>query len=473
MNPGYDAEHDGWWQPVDDRLAVLLGATAVVGVWQGSRAVPLVLLVAVAVGAVGRRVDVAVLLVALVSVGAVLGDAAWRSVAPDALGPYRGWATVRGDPEPAGTAMRAVLEVEGERFRVLVYGARRHRLGRLHDGERVQVVGERVALGGTFRRSQQVRHIVGDLRVELLGDTATAAPLRRATNRMRDALRRGAERTMASDQAALFLGLVIGDDSRQPPALVEAFRAGGLSHLTAVSGQNVAYVLALAGLGLRRLPRWWRLAATLALIGWFVVLTRAEPSVVRAGTMAAWSAMAFALGRERTPLRTLCLAAVTLVFVDPLLVWSVGFWLSVGATAGVCVVAPALASRLAGPTWLVAPLSVTLGAQVGVLLPSVLVFQRFPVLGIPANLLAVPVAGLVMLYGIPAALVAAVLPEVLAQVVMWPSTVATRWVSVVAELAARLQPSGVAAVVVGVLELAVLVGLVVARWRDRAAPVRR
>jgi competence protein ComEC len=103
----------------------------------------------------------------------------------------------------------------------------------------------------------------------------------------------------------------------------------------------------------------------------------------------------------------------------------------------------------------------------------VLVFQRFPVLGIPANLLAVPVAGLVMLYGIPAALVAAVLPEVLAQVVMWPCTVATRWVSVVAELAARLQPSGVAAVVVGVLELAVLVGLVVARWRDRAAPVRR
>jgi competence protein ComEC len=366
-----------------------------------------------------------------------------------------------------------VLEVEGERFRVLVYGARRHRLGRLDDGERVQVVGERVALGGTFRRSQQVRHIVGDLRVELLGDTATAAPLRRATNRMRDALRRSAERTMASDQAALFLGLVIGDDSRQPPALVEAFRAGGLSHLTAVSGQNVAYVIALAGLGLRRLPRWWRLAATLALIGWFVVLTRAEPSVVRAGTMAAWSAVAFALGRERTPLRTLCLAAVTLVFVDPLLVWSVGFWLSVGATAGVCVVAPALASRLAGPTWLVAPLSVTLGAQIGVLLPSVLVFQRFPVLGIPANLLAVPVAGLVMLYGIPAALVAAVLPDVLAQVVMWPCTVATRWVSVVAELAARLQPSGVAAVVVGVLELAVLVGLVVARWRDRAAPVRR
>ena len=260
MRPGYDPEHDGWWQPVDDRLAVLLGATAVVGVWQGSSAVLPVLLLAVLVGAIGRRVDVAVLLVALVSVGAVLGDAAWRAVAPDALGPYRGWATVRGDPEPAGMAMRAVLEVEGERFRALVYGARRHRLERLRDGERVQVVGERVALGGTYRRSQQVRHIVGDLSIEFLGDTATGAPVRRASNRMREVLRGGAERTMPTDQAALFLGLVIGDDSRQPASLVAAFRAAGLSHLTAVSGQNVAYVLALAGLGLRRLPRWWRLA---------------------------------------------------------------------------------------------------------------------------------------------------------------------------------------------------------------------
>jgi competence protein ComEC len=473
MRPGYDPEHDGWWQPVDDCLAVLLGAGAVVGVWQGGRAVLPALLLALAVGAIARRVDVAVLLVTLVSAGAVLGDAAWRSVAPDALGPYRGWVTVRGDPEPAGKAMRVVLEVEGERFRALVYGARRHRLERLHDGERVQVVGERVALGGTYRRSQQVRHIVGDLRIEYLGDTATASPLRRASNRMREVLRRGAERTMAADQAALFLGLVIGDDSRQPASLVEAFRAAGLSHLTAVSGQNVAYVLALAGLVLRRLRRWWRLAATLALISWFVVLTRAEPSVVRAGAMAAWSAVAFALGRERSPLRTLCLAAVTLVFVDPLLVWSVGFWLSVGATAGVCVVAPALATWLAGPTWLVAPLSVTLGAQLGVLLPSVLVFHRLPVLGTPANLLAVPVAGFVMLYGIPAALAAAVLPEVLARVVMWPCTTATRWVSVVAELAARLQPSGVAAVAVGVLELALVGGLAVARWRGRAAPVRR
>ena len=143
---------------------------------------------------------------------------------------------------------------------------------------------------------------------------------------------------------------------------------------------------------------------TLALIAWFVVLTRAEPSVLRAGTMAAIGATAFALGRQREPLRLLAVAVVGLLLVDPLLAWSVGFWLSVGATAGVTGVGPPLAARLGRFGPLAMPVAVTLGAQVGVAIPSVVVFGRLPLVGVVANLLAVPVAGLVMLYGLPASL---------------------------------------------------------------------
>ena len=140
---------------------------------------------------------------------------------------------------------------------------------------------------------------------------------------------------------------MIGDDRDQPAALVERMRASGLAHLTAVSGQNVALVVAAASPLLRRARPLARWAATLALIGWFVVLTRAEPSVLRAGAMAALGATAFALGRQREPLRLLAVAVVGLLLVDPLLAWSVGFWLSVGATAGVTGVGPPLARRLA------------------------------------------------------------------------------------------------------------------------------
>jgi len=234
---------------------------------------------------------------------------------------------------------------------------------------------------------------------------------------------------------------VVGDDRDQPRAMVERFRASGLSHLTAVSGQNVAFVLAASGPLLRRLrplPRW---LMTLGLIAWFAALTRFEPSIVRAGAMAALSATAYLIGRERGALRMLALAVIGLVLVDPLLVWSVGFWLSVGATAGVTTVGPWLAARLARLGGLALPVATTLGAQVGVALPSVLVFGRLPLVSVPANLLAVPVAGAVMLYGLPAGLLAGLAPAV-APLVMLPARVGTRWVDAVALLAARLEPPG-------------------------------
>jgi competence protein ComEC len=178
---------------------------------------------------------------------------------------------------------------------------------------------------------------------------------------------------------------------------------------------------------------------TVALIAWFVVITRFEPSILRAGVMAALSATAFVTGRERSPVRILALAVTGLLLVDPLLAWSIGFWLSVGATAGVCTAGPWLAERLAafGPVAL--PLGITLGAQLGVAVPSLLVFGRLPLVSVVANLLAVPVAGFVMLYGLPAGLVVGVVP-VLGPVLMFPARLGTEWVDTVAMLGARLEP---------------------------------
>ena len=240
--------------------------------------------------------------------------------------------------------------------------------------------------------------------------------------------------------AALARGLIIGDDRDQPPAMIDRFRRSGLSHLTAVSGQNVALVLAAAGPLLRRARAGPRLALSLALIGWFVVLTRAEPSVLRAGAMAGLSAVGFALGREREPPRLLAVAVIGLLLVDPLLVHSVGFWLSVGATAGVTVVGPVLARRLRFLGPLAVPLGVTLGAQAGVALPSLLVFGRLPLAGTAANLAAVPVAGFVMLYGLPASLLAGAVAPVRG-IVMLPVETGVRWVDRVAAAAAGLEPA--------------------------------
>ncbi len=443
MNAAYDARAHRPRHPVGDGSVAAVAVAVVIGVWVGPIGV-VPWAVAVAVLTRPRLVGAACL--ALGVVGAWTGAHAWSSVQPHHLGPYSGWSRVVVDPTPFGTGVRTTFELQGQRFDAWTYGAARSKLAAVQAGEYVWIAGERRPLTGDARRAQ-VRHVVGRLELATVGDVRSGNGLSLAGNRVRSALQRSAERSMSPSDAALFTGLVIGDDRRQAPWMIERFRASGLSHLTAVSGQNVAYLIAAALPLLRRLRPWWRWAATVSLIGWFMSATRFEPSVLRAGAMAMLAATAFVLGRQPRPVRLVAIAVAALVLVDPMLVWSVGFWLSVGATLGVCVAGPWWVARLSGPAWLRLPLAVTLGAQIGVALPSLLVFHRLPVVSVVANLAAVPAAGFVMLYGLPAGLLAAPMPEPLARVVMAPARLGTRWTATVADVASAVEPEGVATVV--------------------------
>lgn len=470
MTRAYDAAARRSRHPVTDGDVALITAAVVAGVW--SRALVWIVMIAIVPLAARRHSAVVIACLVLGSVGAWRSQTEWAAAVPRHLGEYSGWVAIVGDPAPFANALRVTVEVEGERFDAWVYGSARRRLVDRQAGEVVLVEGKRVHTTSQVRRAQ-VRHVVGRFDVTLVVDWRDGSPLSRTASRVRTALRRSAESVMGVDDAALFTGLVIGDDARQPVDIVDAFRASGLSHLTAVSGENVAFVLAAASPLLRRLRPWWRWAATLALIGWFMALTRFEPSVLRAGVMAMLACSSYALGRPGSVVRLLAWTITILVLVDPMLVWSVGFWLSSGATTGVCIVAPwlALARHLPGPAWLRTPLSVTLGAQLGVAAPSWLVFHRLPLVSLPANLLAVPVAGFVMLYGIPAGLLSHAVP-IVAPLVMAPCTAGTRWVATVARIGAAVEPAPTWSTAGWCFIVAAVIVLVVRhRWRHHRGDV--
>jgi competence protein ComEC len=128
-----------------------------------------------------------------------------------------------------------------------------------------------------------------------------------------------------------------------------------------------------------------------------------------------------------------------MVLIDPLVVWLPGWWMSVTATAGVVLLAPRLDALLVGPTWLRRPMAVTLGAQLGVSPVLFAVFGAPPLLGVPANLLAVPAAAFVTVFGWPVALATAALPGPWSP--LWlPLGVALDWIATVARLGQRLEP---------------------------------
>jgi competence protein ComEC len=135
----------------------------------------------------------------------------------------------------------------------------------------------------------------------------------------------------------------------------------------------------------------------------------------------------------------------------------------VAAAAAILLLAPRLADLLPGPGALREALAVTLAAQLGVAPVLLATFGPLPVASLPANLLAVPAAGLVMVWGLTGGLVAGVAGGAVAQVVHLPTWALLTWLSEVAARAARLP--------LGLLEaghvLAVATGLTAAaagRW---------
>ncbi len=390
-----------------------------------------------------RRVVAVMLCAAAALVGA---GSAYAELDVVSTTPFEGNALIVTDAEWQFGATRTIAVIEGQRFIVSARDVAGRRLARARMGDVVWLSGERRAAP---RRSHDVhRHVVGRFDAIDVGERIeVGAPLYRAANAMRALLARAAEH-MPRNEASLYLGLVVGDDRSQPRQMVESFRASGLSHLTAVSGQNVAFLLAALAPLLTRTRTWWRVAVTMLLLAWFVVVTRAEPSVIRAAVTAAITAVGVARGVEVSGRRILALAMMLLLWIDPLLAWSVGFWMSVAATAGLVVVSPHIQRMVRGPAWLRVALATTIGAQVAVAPIALAVFGRLSVTAVATNLIAVPIAGAVMFVGLPIGLVVGIVDVVsmgwlgvpvgaVGDAAMAPVTWAVRfvwWVAVVGSL---------------------------------------
>ena len=390
------------------------------------------------------------ILFAIVVVFAVLGFAnssrAIGELHRVELGRYSGIARVITDPQRVGAATQIVLDISGDRFVVYAYGRPSWRLSNTSVGETIFVSGWRNNLSSVQAERLVSKHIKGNFEIESVGEQKfIASPINRSAQRVRSLISTGAK-SFPFDEQSLFTGLVIGDDSKQSEQMVSAFRKSGLAHLVAVSGQNVAFVLTALSPLLRRLRKTVRLTVTLGVLVWFVVITRVEPSVIRAAVMAGVATLSISLGRPTRTLRILAMTVVVTIFIDPLLAWSVGYYMSVGATTGLCLLSGPLSRVVPGPRWLASLFAATISAQVGVAPAVIFVFGVPAAIGVLANILAVPVASLVMLAGLPLSLFAGAISETafssLGTIVMWPVLIGVRWVWWVAALGEHLSATG-------------------------------
>ncbi|CAN5510961.1 hypothetical protein BH10ACT3_BH10ACT3_01330 [soil metagenome] len=351
-------------------------------------------------------------------------------------GQVDGVAQLVADPESQLYGAQVVLRLDGRRYLAQTSLEDAPVLRTLLVGDRVAVVGRTAPLRGAPPGWVRSRHLAGRLQVSHIRAVPGTPPWYRVANVVHRTISTGAA-TLGEDHAALYLGVVLGDDRDQSDLTQFRFQASGLTHLLAVSGQNVAFVLAVFAPLLRRLGPRTQVVSGIVLLALFTLVTRGEPSVLRAAVMAAIVLTAIRMGRIAPGSRVLSMTVILLLVIDPLLVQSIGFQLSVAATTGLLFCARPLADRLPGPSWLRFPLGVTITAQLATA-PILMTFtEGLPAAATPANLLAVPAGGIVMMLGVTVGAVAGLVREPVAHVLQLPSGLLVRWIDDVAAAASR------------------------------------
>ncbi len=221
------------------------------------------------------------------------------------------------------------------------------------------------------------------------------------------------ERVMQEPMVSLMEGFLLGEKSGLPQALTQAFVTAGLIHVVVLSGYNIGVVAewTLRFFGLF-LPRRFALGGAAVVITLFALMAGGGMATLRAMLMGLIAILARYLNRPTLALRSLAVAVVLMVLYNPLVLFDVGFILSVLATFGLVTLAPWVESKLRRlPEGGIRSTAATTIAVQLFVLPALLYFTGvLSFISVPLNVVFLPLVPLAMLLGFVAGMLALVHP---------------------------------------------------------------
>jgi competence protein ComEC len=388
---------------------IVAGTAALVGVafgWRGALIVALLTLLALAIGR--SRPPWANCAVAMIAV--VLG--AWRD---ETHAPPAEIGRLVQDVRSAVVVSAPVLTGQRQFFSVepaIGDGASDSRVSArvcvTADPYPVVHLGDAVELHGAFEVAADlsvsnsaaisVRGCAGSLYAESLRVIDSSPSMQRAVADLRTGLSSVLRRSAPGDAGVLLSGLVTGDDDSFSPERKSAFIETGTTHLTAVSGSNLALIAGIlatvGGATIGRHRTSWQILTIVGIWAYAIVSGTQSPSL-RAAIVATAAVAAFRVGRRPDFVTLILLAAGAMVLVQPQQIESLGFRLSVVSSLALVLVLTGLTAR-DRTSRLSFVLTATVAAQLAtlpVLLPA---FGTVSLLSVPANIVAVPLAAIAM-----------------------------------------------------------------------------
>jgi competence protein ComEC len=228
------------------------------------------------------------------------------------------------------------------------------------------------------------------------------------TDRLRGWLAGGMAPGLHGERRAIVAGVVLGNDQGLDDSLRQAFRASGLYHLLAVSGQNIVFVVlaVLLAAWVSGVPRWTAHVCAIAAVAAYTAAVGWQPSVIRAGIAGGLASLAWLASRPADRWYFLLVGAAVLLAVNPYTVLEAGFQLSFAAVAAIFVLVPRFERRLEGyplPRKLAEGLAISAACGLATAPVLWLQFGSVPVYSVAANALAAPVVGPLLVLGLACA----------------------------------------------------------------------
>ncbi len=276
-------------------------------------------------------------------------------------------------------------------------------------------------------------------------------------DRLRSTLAQAIRDAVPGDAGAFAAGAMTGDRSGISQATVADLRDSNLAHLLAISGMNmaflVAFVFGLLRTGLAAIPplalrvNTKKVAAVVALaVAYFYLqLSGSNVATERAFIMVSVMLVAILLDRRALTLRSVAIAGIVLLLWQPETLAEPGFQMSFAATVALIAGFRAIDTRVARercPRWMLPVFTVVLSSVIAGAATAPYAaahFGRFTDYGLIANLLTVPAMGLLVMPG--GALAALLAPFGLEGPALWLMGLGSAWILYVAGWIAGLDGS--------------------------------
>ena len=305
------------------------------------------------------------------------------------------------------------IKIENK-LKLTVYIDKKENVSKLEYGNKIAVTGtykkpteKRNYKGYDYMKYLKTKKICGSLMVDgevKLIKTKKINPIFTIINKLSLIFKQNLKKLLPEQEAELEQGILLGDTSDIESDIKDDFRECNLSHMLAVSGAHLSYlvlgintVLSKKAFGIRR-----RKILSIMFILIFMVIVNMSPSVVRAGISTIIAIFATLIYRKQDTYTTISIALLLTLLNNPFAIFDFGLQLSYLATLSIIIFYSKFTQKQFNnkvKKYLYESAMLTVSANILILPITIYEFNTIPINSIISNLLAGPLLGICIILG--------------------------------------------------------------------------